>query len=368
MRVGLLIYGDINTSSGGYLYDRQLVSYLRNHGDTVEIISLRCNSYIRDLCCANIPASLRQIPLDILIQDELVYPRMFNLNAKLQSLLQCPIISLVHLIDSSRPQGAARCHLAQWAERRYLRSVDALILNSRYTRGLVRKLLGNRMPPHIIARPAADHLVPSTSAFSGVRAQKDDSGRNNSRLNILYAGNVIQQKGLHVLLDALETLEPGRYHLTVAGRVDMEPRYVERIRRTIKARNLEDAVLFRGVLKDSDLIACYRDHDLLVLPSVNEAYGIVYLEAQGFGLPVIGTLAGGAKEIIEPGINGYLIKPGDSKALATCLTLLLNDRDHFRWLSANAREYYLKHPDWNTTCAKIRSLLLHTLSNWNLHL
>jgi len=357
MHVGLLVYGDINSQSGGYLYDRQLVSSLQRQGDRVDIISIPQGGYAGNLIARGLPAELSGCQLDILIQDELVYPRFYNINAALKSRLSCPIVSLVHLLDSSRPQPWSRRQLAAWAERRYLNSVDGLILNSRNTQQKVAELLAGDLPPHIIAVPAADHLVPSEPFPAATGSVKQKS----PRLNILYVGNVIFQKGLHVLLEALGKMAPGSFRLTVAGRLDMEPAYVKQIRRQISLSHSGPSIQFSGPLDSSALTACYRENDILVLPSVNEAYGIVYIEAQGFGLPVIGTLAGGAVEIVQHGENGYLIEPGDSKTLAGLLTGLNNDRDLLALMGAKARSSYRQHPTWDESCGKIRDFLISTL-------
>lgn len=356
MRVGLLIYGDINSQSGGYLYDRQLMSYLQRQGDRVDIFSIPPGSYAGNLLSRSIPEAIGCDQLDILIQDELVYPRVFNINSALKSRLNCPMVALVHLLDSSRPQLGLRHLLARWAERRYLNSVDGLILNSRNTRQKVCELLAGELPPHIIAVPAADHLLPPVPERGG-----DIPVNKSSGLNILYVGNVISQKGLHLLLAALERLDRGCFRLTIAGRLDMEPAYVKQLKRQITRRHPGQAIHFTGALNGRELTACYLHNDLLVLPSVNEAYGIVYIEAQRFGLPVIGTLAGGAAEIIQHGSNGYLIEPGDSKTLSELLILLNNDRDLLKRMGHNARNYYRQHPTWDDSCGKIRDFLIHTI-------
>ncbi len=60
MRIGLVVYGDINTISGGYLYDRKLVEIFRQQGDEVSIISLKKTSYIKALCSNSIPRELEK--------------------------------------------------------------------------------------------------------------------------------------------------------------------------------------------------------------------------------------------------------------------------------------------------------------------
>lgn len=356
MDVGLLIYGDINTQSGGYLYDRQLLSYLQGQGDRVEVISLTPESYAGALMSRDLPDGIPRRQLDILVQDELVYPRIFNLNAALKTRLNCPIVSLVHLLDSSRPQMRLRRLLTQVVERRYLNSVDGLILNSRHTHQQVCELLAGDLPASVIAVPAADHRVPVD-----LEPAENLDAKPGPGLNLLYLGNVIRQKGLHVLLHALKRMDRDGCRLTVAGRLDMEPAYVRQIRRQIKSADLEPSVQLTGPLKGSELTSCYQQHDILVLPSVNEAYGIVYIEAQGFGLPVIGTHAGGAAEIIKQGTNGYLIDPGNSRSLAELLTSLSHDRVRLNFMGSNARDYYRQHPTWADSCAKIRAFLINTI-------
>src|SRR5574338_1284656 len=91
MRLGLLIYGSLDTLSGGYLYDRKLVEYLQLQGDTVEIFSLPWRNYAAHLT-DNLAFRLPQGPL-LLIQDELTHPSLLAANARPHPY---PVISLVH--------------------------------------------------------------------------------------------------------------------------------------------------------------------------------------------------------------------------------------------------------------------------------
>jgi glycosyltransferase involved in cell wall biosynthesis len=76
-----------------------------------------------------------------------------------------------------------------------------------------------------------------------------------------------------------------------------------------------------------------------------------------FGLPAIGTTAGAAGEIIEPGRTGYLIAPDDVPALAGYLQSLAKDRELLTHLSLNARERYLRQPLWAGSAKNIRDFL-----------
>ena len=79
MRIGLVIYSSLETLSGGYLYDRQLVSALRSAGDEVEIISLPWSDYNRHILHNLRPSLMQQLQygrFDILLQDELNHPSL----------------------------------------------------------------------------------------------------------------------------------------------------------------------------------------------------------------------------------------------------------------------------------------------------
>jgi glycosyltransferase involved in cell wall biosynthesis len=176
-------------------------------------------------------------------------------------------------------------------------------------------------------------------------------------LKILVVGNVIRRKGLHVLIKALRQIPVEDFQVTVAGRLDMEPAYVKQMLKLIGAGQLQDRVILKGPVQGSSLADLYRQHHLMVLPSSYESYGIVYVEAQQFGLPVIGTTAGAAGEIISHGDNGYQIPPEDNNALAELVQILHHDRELLLTVSLNALAAYDRHPQWKESCEIIRQYL-----------
>jgi hypothetical protein len=104
MKIGLIIYGRLQTLSGGYLYDRQLVEHLEAAGDEVEIISLPWEGYGRSLLhnvWFALAEQLRLAEFDLLLQDELNHPSLFWLNRRLRGHISYPIVSIVHHLRSS---------------------------------------------------------------------------------------------------------------------------------------------------------------------------------------------------------------------------------------------------------------------------
>ncbi len=352
MHLGLVIYGSLNTVSGGYLYDRRLVKHLREAGDRVEVISLPWRSYARHLAdnfSAVLTARLRAGRFDVLLQDELNHPSLFLLNRALRG--QYPILSIVHHLRSSEFRPAWHNVFYRWIERQYLASVDGFIFNSEATRVAVEALAGDRRPA-VVAQPGVDHLAPIVTA-EHIRTRALQPGP----LRLLFVGNVIPRKGLHTLSAALARLSREDWRLEVVGSLDTDPAYARAVRRQIARYDLAASLTLRGSLSDADLAAEFARSQVLVVPSSYEGFGIVYLEGMGFGLPAIATTAGAAGELITHGENGYLVPPGDATALADCIRLLLQDRERLAAMSLAARQRFACQPGWQASGEKIREFL-----------
>jgi glycosyltransferase involved in cell wall biosynthesis len=353
----LLIVGDMDSVSGGYLYNRKLVAFLQSQGDQVSIIiSLPPRNYWRQLT-ENITGDLMKnvaaANVDILIQDAMVHPAVFYLNRRISKQLNIPLIALVHLLASIDQATWHSAWLYRIIERCYLQTVDGIIANSQTTLSQINQLLAGELPPHCIAVPAGDNFAEVNIDRAGIL----NRALEPRPLKILLVGNVIRRKGLHVLLHALGQLPAQDYRLSVAGRLDMEPGYVAQIKTLIRDAGLNQSVSLLGPVQGEALADLYRQHHLLVMPSAYESYGIVYVEAQQFGLPVIGTTAGAAWEIIREGENGYLIEPKEHAALGDLLQTLHHDRQLLARLGANALQAYAAQPRWDKTCADIRAFL-----------
>jgi glycosyltransferase involved in cell wall biosynthesis len=364
MRIGFIIYGSLETLSGGYLYDRKLVEVLRRAGDQVEVISFPWRSYARHLGDNFSPARLRALQrslprLDFLLQDELNHPSLFLLNRRLRQGKPVPIISIVHHLRSSEARPAWQNRFYRAVERRYLASVDGFIFNSQTTRTQVERALDKSacdLPAlarkaSILAYPAADHLQPEV--------QNDEIARRACQpgpLRVLFVGNLIPRKGAHTLLEALGRLPAGVCTLAVAGSPLVDPAYTRRLQR--QAAGLGERVRFLGRLSEAGLREAMRSSHILAVPSSYEGFGIVYLEGMGFGLPAIGGSAGAAREVITPGQDGFLVTPEREEEIAACLGGLVADRQRLVELGLAARRRYLAHPIWDETAARIRDFLL----------
>lgn len=362
MRIGLIIYGTLNTVSGGYLYDRKLVEYLRACGDEVDIISQPWQSYgqhVLQNASFDLVSRISAKKYDVLLQDELNHPSLFLQNRRLSRLPNaCRIVSIVHHLRCSEQRPRWQNIIYRQIERYYLQSVDGFVFNSLSTRKTVTQLVGDRQPC-TIAYPAGDRF----SAWQHLYQESSRVGDHfeNSPLRILFVGNLSERKGLHVLLASLCQLNVkigGSWSLTIVGSSQINNAYAKRMQSMAEGLKINSRITWLGEIDDASLAQQYANHDIFVMPSQYEGFGIVYLEAMSFGLPVIASSAGAANEIISTGENGFLVPPENPSALAARLQTLLNHRPRLHAMRAAARQRFAQHPTWAQTTANIRQFLV----------
>ena len=157
-------------------------------------------------------------------------------------------------------------------------------------------------------------------------------------------------KGCDTVISALPTLlsEAGRVRYVVAGDGDDLPR----LRALATQRGVAQAVTFAGRVQRGGLPALYRDCDIFVMPSTaerrpngwtGEGFGIVYIEASAFGLPVIVGDGGGAPEAVQDGVTGYVVDGRDVGRVAAALARLINDRALRESMGAAGRQWVEEH-------------------------
>ena len=355
MRVGLIIYGKLDTTSGGYLYDRQLVRYLRQQGDDVRLISLPWTRYGRQLLHNNDPDLLRQLKhssFDLLLQDELNHPSLFWLNKQLRSHISFPLVSIAHHLRSSESHPSLLLLLYRWIERQYLRTIDGFVFNSNTTRAAVEALL-KEQKPQVVAYPAADHIVYEMDHALVVKRARDPDP-----LRLLFVGNVTPRKGCHVLLTALADLPQGSWQLKIVGDMVVDPNYVRRMKYQAYSSGISAYIHWHGRLSDADLSSLLAASQVLVVPSTYEGFGIVYLEGMGYGLPAIATTSGAAHEIITDGKDGFLVPPNDPITLAERIQTLNKDRSLLARQSLAALDRMMTHPSWDMSMDRVRQFLI----------
>ena len=201
--------------------------------------------------------------------------------------------------------------------------------------------------------PTRTHVI-----YGGADPQCYQPDSSIVRDGVLFVGRITPHKGIDRLIQAV----PSDARLRIAGSDGHDPELPERnypalLRHLARGKRVE----FLGPVGDEDLPLLYRQAQVLVLPSVgqtcygrtvrvSELLGLVVLEAMASGTPVVCSRIGGLPEIVEDGVTGFLVEPGDLKGLHERLSELLGNPVLARRMGANARERVLESFTWQA-CA-----------------
>ena len=150
--------------------------------------------------------------------------------------------------------------------------------------------------------------------------------RDPGRVNVLFVGRLDPRKGVQVLLDAMPEVlarTRGRARLLIVGNSYLRRRFEASV-----AASARPHVHFLGHVPSSDLPRWYAAGDVFVSPALgHESFGIVLVEAMATGRAVVASDIPGYRCVVQPGVNGVVVPPGDVSALAETLSSLIEDAD-----------------------------------------
>ena len=206
-----------------------------------------------------------------------------------------------------------------------------------------------------LAAPAARTRV----VYGGADPSRFSPDPDVARRGVLFVGRLTPHKGVDRLIEAL----PENAELRVVGsaghdRDRPERDYPDLLRRLATASSVE----FLGAVADSALPALYRSAQVLAVPSVHitcygreiavsELLGLAAIEAMASGTPVVASRVGGLPEVVEDGVTGFLVEPGNVAELRARLAEVLVARRLAGRLGRNARERALETFTWEA-CAE----------------
>lgn len=170
---------------------------------------------------------------------------------------------------------------------------------------------------------------------------------------LVCVGRLSWEKGQEYLISSLPLIkkEFPEAHLVIVG----SGADGEKLRKLTHSLDLDTAVFFRGMLPHSRAMGEVAKAEVLVVSSLAEGLGIVFLESQALGVPVIGTYVGGIPEIIENEVTGLLVAPKDSVAIAEAVGKVFRDKALRDRLVNNAKER-ISQFSWDKIAASVASL------------
>ena len=338
------IPGDIQTRTGGYIYERRMLESLNALGQPTRHIELMTSwpnptpEAERDLV-ENLAALPQDMPL---ILDGLVFGAMDTAVLAAQSR---PVVAMLHhplgLEAGLAPDRAAELLAREAAN---LRHAAHVVVPSPHTREILVQDFGVQQADISIALPGFDR--PAMRAIA-----KADPPL------ILSVGIICERKGHDVLLDALARVTHLDWQAAIVGMVH-DAAVQDRLLHQRARLGLEARVRFTGVIPPEELDQLYQQASVFALATRYEGYGMVLSEAQLYGLPVLSCTVGAVPQTVPPG-SGILVPPDNAEEFATALSSLLQDDALRQSYGAQSAAIGARLPQWTDTARIMQAALRH---------
>jgi glycosyltransferase involved in cell wall biosynthesis len=192
------------------------------------------------------------------------------------------------------------------------------------------------------------HICPNgiSDLFENIKLDtlKNSNDKLHQTPELLFLSNLIESKGVYDLLEACTILKGNdiNFHCTfIGGEGDIT---IADFTEKVKHLDLSDKVDYVGKKFGHEKVKAFSDADIFVFPTYysKECFPLVILEAMSAGLPVISTFEGGIPDIIDNGVNGYLVMQRNLQMLASQLEKLLTEPDLCKEMGNAGREKFEK--------------------------
>jgi glycosyltransferase involved in cell wall biosynthesis len=236
-------------------------------------------------------------------------------------------------------------------EKRLLKRFDACHLLNSYEMQIFKKWGLRKL-----------YLIPIGVDTQRFRVRK--KARGHGKFKVLFVGRLTPQKGVDILCNAIALVNKNErlfrnVEFVLVGSGSMQSLVQNLVRR-------HENVRFLKAVTSEALPGIYRSCDLFVMPSRRETFGMVALEAQASGLPVIASNIPGPSEIVVNGSTGTLIQKESSKVLASAITkyydLWTQDFAKYKQMCARARDNALKQYDWSVISRLVYRMLRNVVN------
>ena len=237
-------------------------------------------------------------------------------------------------------------------------SSDLILANSTYTANLLQRH-GVDRSKLCITGCGADWA--RFNSPPDVAKARKDLGLSGKKV-ILTLGHLAERKGFDMVLKCLPTIRQKHSDVlyVIAGVGPMEPR----LRAMVDELGLRDCVHFAGAVTDHEAVQYMSACDVFAMPNREtrdgsvEGFGIVFLEANACGKPVIAGRSGGAPDAVVDGVTGFLVDPYDFEQVGQAITKLLDDSSLAARLGQQGRQRVEREYKWETVADKAVARML----------
>jgi glycosyltransferase involved in cell wall biosynthesis len=247
--------------------------------------------------------------------------------------LKTPVVWHLHDLLPRHPLSTLIRIFASLSKRTRMIAVSDAV--ARNFRGRFSSLMRNRVGV-ILNAIDLGMFQPNGTAPQAIR---DEFGLNGNDFVLGIIGQLTPRKGQLELIDAFAQADVTRATLLIVGAAlfNRDGDYALGLKQEAEAQGVADRVKMLG--SRSDIGEIMREIDLLVVNSSAEPFGLVILEAMACGTPVLAAAVDGIPEIIQHGINGWLVSPADQRALAESIAHLSRERELRSRLAAEAKQH-----------------------------
>ena len=342
--VDLVVPGDIDTLTGGYIYDRRILAGLAHLGWQTSVHSLPDSFPEPSADALAVAAAVLAGILDkaTVVIDGLALAGLKDVLPR--HITRLRLVALIHHpLAYETGLDPARAMRLEAAESAALARVHRVIVTSEWTKHVLESF-GVGAERISVVEPGTDP-APLHRPHAG------------APLELLCVASLTKRKGHAVLFDALARLRGRPWHLTCAGSLTRDRELVATLRGQVDRLGIRDRVTFLGELAPDALGELYARADVFVLASYLEGYGMVFAEALARGIPIVATTGGAVASTVPPAAS-RLVPPGDSAALARALEELFADASLRAELTVGAAAARTSLPSWETANARFAEALL----------
>jgi glycogen synthase len=270
----------------------------------------------------------------------------------IRELHRVPLVVTLHSLEPLRPWKADQLgtgyRVSSWVERTAVETAERVIA--------VSEAMGRDVLAHFAVDPARLRVVHNgidLSRFRRTEAREALERRGIREPYVLFVGRISEQKGLFHLIEAARGL-PGRAEVVLCASApdtpDVEARLTAAVAREPRVRWI------REMVPVPELIQLYSHAALFVCPSIYEPFGVINLEAMACETPVVGSAVGGILEVVQDGITGALVQPGDAGALARAMNAVIGDPARGREMGRAGRRRVEERFGWNAVAERTEAI------------